>query len=323
MTQRPIVVSGSLAFDRIADFPGRFAKEIRPDKLHVLSVSFVVPTMREHFGGTAGNIAYNFSLLGERPLVIASVGNDFQEYQRWLRTHGVNLALRTVVNAKTATAMMITDQDDNQIAAFHPGALATPAWTSVRRGPRPSLVVAAPGNKEDFLQLCRWARAHDIPWVVDPGQIIPLFSAKELRDVIQGCFLLIANDYEMSTIQKRTGLSAAALESKARHVVTTLGSRGSVIQSGNKKYKIPAATPKNIKDPTGAGDAFRAGLLTGLRLGLPLPTAGRLASVVSCYTVEQYGTQTHRFTLAQLAARYRRNFGTSFMNEKGRIDYAL
>jgi adenosine kinase len=323
MSRRPIVVSGSLAFDRIVDFPGRFRREIRPEKLHVLSVSFVVPTMREHFGGTAGNIAYNLALLGERPVVVGSVGKDFSAYKKWLQRHSVALALRTMPKQYTATAMIMNDQENNQIAAFHPGALSTPAWTLARRGPRPAMVVSAPGNKEDFLQLAAWAKKNRIPSIIDPGQIIPLFSGAELRRAIAGSFLLIANDYEMSTIQERTGLSAIPLARTVRYVVTTLGRRGSVIVGDGRTHRIPVAPPKNSSDPTGAGDAYRAGLLAGIRLGLPIATAGRLASVVSCYTVEQYGTQTHRFTLPQLAARYKRAFGTSFLKEKGRVNYEI
>lgn len=319
-------MTGSLAFDRILDYPGRFRDKIQPKKTHVLSVSFFVPTIRIGFGGTAGNIAYTLSLLGEHPVVVGSVGHDAAGYERWLRRHGVRLSLRRIKNSPTASVTIITDKDDNQISAFHPGAMEFPAFQQAQNHTSihaTRLIVSAPGNKTDSLASIRWAKSRKVSWVVDPGQRVFSLSRIDYRSIIRGAFLVIANDYEMLTIQKLSGWSASVIAKMADIVVTTLGRRGSLITRGNRTFRIPAGKPKTEADPTGAGDAFRAGLIAGLRWGLTLPSAGRLASVVSCYTVEQYGTQTHRFTLPSLNARYRKTFGTSFLAEKGRVDYAL
>ncbi len=305
-----ILVSGSLAFDKIMDFPGRFAEHILPDKIHTLSVSFEINNLQENFGGTAGNIAYNLSMLGERPTILSSVGNDFEAYRSWLTERNVDLSYVKVVNEeRTAFVNIITDQADNQIAAFYPGAMKHSCEAEPEAQAEQTLAIIAPGSAPDMVRLAKYYQEQNIPFIFDPGQQIPVLSADDLRVSSKGAKMLVSNDYELSLIMKKTGWSEEKILENAEILVTTLGEKGSQIKTKDAGYSIPPAKPKNTSDPTGAGDAYRAGFIKGLIAGWPLEIAGRFASVVAVYTVEQYGTQTHQFNFTEAAERYRENFG--------------
>jgi adenosine kinase len=304
-----ILVSGSLAFDKIMNFPGRFSENILPDKIHSLSVSFEISNLQENFGGTAGNIAYNLAILGEHPAILASVGNDFEDYRTWLNERGVDTAyLKVFADEKTAFANIITDQADNQISAFYPGAMKNSCAAEPEEKSEEALAIISPGNGSDMTRLAKYYKERGIPYIFDPGQQIPILSADDLRAGIKGAKMLVSNDYELSLIIKKTGWDEIKILENAEILVTTLGEKGSQIKTKDAGYSIPAAKPKNTADPTGAGDAYRAGFIKGLVEGWPLEIAGRFASIVAVYTVEQYGTQTHKFNFAEAAQRYFDNF---------------
>ncbi len=306
-----VVVSGSLAYDRIMDFPGRFRDHILPGKIHVLNLSFAVSQLSERYGGTAGNIAYNLAMLGLRPTVVAAAGSDFGPYRAWLHRHGVDLAgVRTVPDDRTAAAYIITDEDDNQIAGFHAAAMG-------RRGIAPAAArlcrvagaIVSPGNLEDMRILPVRYRRAGVPYLFDPGQQLASLPGGRLRSALGGAFGLVANDYELALTLRQTGWSAAQLAARVPVVAATLGPKGSRIRQGKKIWRIPPARPSRLVDPTGAGDAYRAGLLYGWLARWSWPVAGRFASLVAVYAVERAGAQTHRFTWAALRRRYRQNFG--------------
>lgn len=307
-----VLVSGSLAYDRIMDFPGRFRSHILPGKIHLLNLSFAVRDLSEHFGGTAGNIAYNLALLGARPTVVASAGSDFGPYRKWLGQHGVGLAgVRVVARERTAAAYIITDRDDNQITGFHIGAMAergiAPTASSLRRT---AVAIVAPGNLADMRTLPARYRHLGVPYWFDPGQQLTSLSGAALRAAIGGSAGVFANDYELSLLLKKSGWRLAQLLGKTKLLVTTFGPKGSEIRSGSTRLRVRAAKPRKVVDPTGAGDAYRAGFLYGYLQRWPLKTAAQFAGLVAVYTVEKAGTQTHRFTWAGLRRRYRENFGS-------------
>ena len=306
-----VIVSGSLAYDRIMDFPGRFRDHILPDKVHMLNVSFAVPGLTEHYGGTAGNIAYTFALLGGKPAVVAAVGGDFVRYRQWLRRHGVNLAgVRVVARERTAAAHIITDSDDNQITGFHLGAMGQRgAFLSPSRLRQAAAAIVAPGNIGDMLALPRRYRQAGVPYWFDPGQQLTSLTGARVRQALSGAQGLFVNDYELALTLKKTGWSMRQALARGVTVVTTLGPKGSVVRHGAAVVRAPAARPRAVVDPTGAGDAYRAGFLRAWLLQWPISVAARFAGVVAAYTVERSGTQTHRFSCADLRRRYRKNFG--------------
>ena len=308
-----VLVSGSLAYDRIMNFGGVFADHILPEKIHTLSVSFMVENLVEHFGGTVGNIAYSLALLGATPVVVASAGNDFGGYKKHLQRSGVETrGVREVSNNRTASAWIMTDKKDNQITAFHPGAMAEPASpTPWWKHQTYAYAIAAPGNAVDRAAVITFARAKKIPFAFDPGQHLTHLSRAHLREHIAGAHTLFVNDYELAMLLKRSGLSQQQLRDRVHILVTTLGSSGSRIESVGKGHRIPPAKPKAIVDPTGAGDAYRAGFIYGVLAGWPLETVGRFAGLVAIYTVEKLGTQTHWFTWKELRGRYKKNFDVS------------
>ncbi len=314
MKKHAILVSGSLAYDRIMNYGGVFSDHILPEKVHTLSVSFMVDTLVEHFGGTAGNIAYSLALLGDTPVVLGSVGGDFDRYKKHCTDHGMETRGIQIVDADhTASAWIMTDRRDNQITAFHPGALVKPSMMGQGEGIRGLLkgvgfVIVAAGNHDDMRRLPALAKRKGIPYAYDPGQMLPMLSKRDLVAGLTGAHSVFVNDYELALLLKKTGLSMAALRGKVGALVTTLGARGSRIETGQKTYRIPAAKPKAVADPTGAGDAYRAGFIHGVLAGWDWPTIGRFAGLISVYTVEQLGTQTHRFAWKELRARYRKNF---------------
>lgn len=305
-----IYISGSLAFDRIMDFPGYFQEHILPDKIHSLNVSFNVEKLKEKKGGTAGNIAYSLSLLNEYPNIVASVGNDFSSYLSYLKK--LKLATKYIKVFKditTACAYIITDLDDNQITGFYMGAMANRTHIDLKKSdPKNTIVILSPGNKKDMIQYSAECRKSGIKYIFDPGQTLPFLTPNEIKRIIKGSYILISNDYELQMIIKRTNLSENDIFKMSKIIITTLGKKGSVIRTSNKNIFIKSCKAKKIVDPTGAGDAYRAGILKGLAVNLGLEQLGRIASVAAVYAVENYGTQEHKFTFAEFKKRYQATF---------------
>ncbi|MEW6388612.1 MAG: carbohydrate kinase family protein [Thermodesulfobacteriota bacterium] len=306
-----IFVSGSLAYDRIMDFPGKFADHIFPEKIHILNVCFMVNGLTERFGGTAGNIAYNLSLLGVKPVILATGGRDFGPYQEWLNVLGLTLeGVRLIPEEFTASAYITTDLADNQITGFNPGAMKHPSGYGFDGlNPGKALGIIAPGNLEDMLTYSRFYKEKGVPYIFDPGQSIPAWGGAELKEMATGALALIVNDYELEMFLEKTGLRGSRLQDCTGMIITTKGEAGSELLTPQGKESIPAAPPRQVLDPTGAGDAYRAGLLKGLCLNLPWATAARMGAVLGSFAVEQPGTQEHRVTLAEFQQRYRENFG--------------
>lgn len=303
-----ILVAGSLAYDRIMDFPGLFSEHLMPDKLHALSVSFTVDRLGEGFGGTAGNIAYNFALLNEAPILAASAGYDFDKYKKWLKRCAIESAsVQVAADTATAVAHVITDKADNQISAFYMGAM-TREW----KGEIPNdtaLAIVSAGNKKDMSIIPAKCRKKRIKYFFDPAQAVTALSKNELRSGIDGAEVLFGNDYEMEMIIQKTEWGVDDLLKRVPILVTTLGAQGSLITTREKTYRIAPVKIKKPVDPTGAGDAYRAGFAKGFVAGLPLQEAGQLASAVASYAVEAHGTQNHKFTMAELRKRYKKAYG--------------
>lgn len=306
-----IFISGSLAYDRIMDFPGRFADHILPEKIHILNVCFMVNGLTERFGGTAGNIAYNLALLGEKPVILATAGRDFGLYQERLRQLGLPLeGIKEIPQEVTAGAYITTDQSDNQITGFNPGAMKYPSQYSFDGvSPKTALAIVAPGNLEDMLVYTRQYKALGVPYIFDPGQSIPAWGQGELQEMADGALALIANDYELEMFRKKTGLDEARLLEGTGMLITTRGEEGSELLSAQGRERVPAAKARKVLDPTGAGDAYRAGLLKGLARGLTWTLSARLGAVLASFAVEQQGTQEHRMSFQDLWERYTQNFG--------------
>ena len=306
-----ILVSGSLAYDRIMSFPGSFADHILPEKIHILNVCFLVSGLEEKFGGTAGNIAYSLKLLGEKPTILGCAGKDFAAYEAWLRHNGLPLdGIRRVNGEFTAGAYITTDRSDNQITGFNPGAMKQPCnYPLDDCDPADTLVIVAPGNLDDMQEYPRHCKQHGIPCIVDPGQNITAFSGDQLTEMLTDAAYLISNDYELQLIENATKLSLAEIRAKAATVITTLGENGSIIRQGDKETHIPPCPVTEVQDPTGAGDAFRAGFIKGLVLGKNPVEAAKLGSVSAAYAVERHGTQEHQYTWGAFCDRYAALFG--------------
>lgn len=307
-----IFVSGSLAYDRIMDFPGRFADHILPEKIHILNVCFMVNGLIERFGGTAGNIAYNLALLGEKPVILATGGRDFSPYQKWLTELGLPLTgIHLITEEFTAGAYITTDLADNQITGFNPGAMkhqSEYAFDDV--DPKNSLAIIAPGNLPDMLEYSRRYKEMGLPYIFDPGQSIPAWGPVELQEMATGALALIVNDYEQEMFRQKTGLGEDELSELSQALIITKGEEGSELITNDGREAIPVAKPRQVLDPTGAGDAYRAGLLKGLALGLPWGTAALMGATVASFAVEQPGTQEHRVEITDFWRRYQDNFGT-------------
>ncbi|MFH0864476.1 MAG: carbohydrate kinase family protein [Candidatus Gottesmanbacteria bacterium] len=307
-----IIVTGSLAFDFIMDFPGRFSDHILPEKIHAINLSFLVNTMTRQNGGTAGNIAYNLALLHIKPIVIAVAGNDFDDYKKSLDKVGVDTSLISCIQDEpTASAYIFTDKVDNQIAGFYPGAMRASAYLKIENlnlKKDENIVVISPNDPVAMTKITKECKKLEIDYMFDPGMQLPRLSDQELKNGIEGAKIVIGNDYEISLINKRIKNYELRIMDDKKIWITTLGDKGSLIELGKQKYKIPPAKPKEILDPTGAGDAYRAGFLTGFLTGQSLEICGRMGSIASVYTVEKYGTQTHEFTLEQFKKRYKENF---------------
>ena len=307
----PLFVSGSLAYDRIMDFPGRFADHILPEKIHILNVCFMVNGLTERFGGTAGNIAYNLALLGESPVILATAGKDFGPYQQWLADQGLTLAgIRLIPEEFTAGAYITTDLSDNQITGFNPGAMKHPSGYPFKEtNPEETMAIVAPGNLEDMLAYSRFYQNQGIPYIFDPGQSIPAWDSTALQEMTMGAQALIVNDYEAELFRQKTGLTEAGVLDLTPVVITTRSEEGSELLTTSGREHIPAARARQVLDPTGAGDAFRAGLMKGLILKLPWSTAAFLGATLASFAVEQQGTQAHQMSLAEFWRRYGENFG--------------
>ncbi|MGE4263104.1 MAG: carbohydrate kinase family protein [Desulfovibrio sp.] len=308
-----LYISGSVALDRIMNFPGKFADHILPDKIHILNVCFLVDGLSEYFGGTAGNIAYNLALLGEKPLILGCAGKDFAPYAERLKGLGLSLeGIRVVETQFTAGAYITTDQTDNQITGFNPGAMREPcgyAFPAKHEGK--VMAIISPGNVQDMVELPGYFKKAGIPYIFDPGQQITALSGEQMASAIDGSFALCTNDYELEMVMKATGLSRPELLKRTGALVTTLGDQGSLIAEGGTETRVAAVKVDKALDPTGAGDAYRAGLLKGLSLGQSLPQAAELGSVCAAFCVASKGTQEHRFSMAEFNASLTAHFGRS------------
>jgi adenosine kinase len=308
-----IVVTGSIAYDYLMTFPGRFGEHILPDQIHRLSVSFLVDEMRKQRGGCAANIAYNLALLGERPRLMGTVGQDFDAYRAWLEAVGVDTSLvRGEADLSTASFFVSTDQDGNQIANFYTGAMARARELSLYalNGDQIDLVIISPNDPQAMVKYAAECRERGIPYLYDPSQQIVRLSGEELTSGLVGSTLLVVNEYEFEMLREKTHLTAGQIQAApSRACVVTQGAEGSRIWSQDVVYHIPAATPRSVGDPTGVGDAYRAGLVKGLALGLPWDLAGRIGSIAAMYALEQPGPQSHRYSLADFLSRFEAHFG--------------
>ena len=305
-----VIVCGSVAYDNVMVFPGRFRDHILPDRIHMLNVAFLVPSLRRNFGGCAGNIAYNLGLLGVPGLPMATVGRDFGAYADWMRATGVDASqVRVIDDEYTAQAFITTDLDDNQITAFHPGAMNHSHLNRVSQVPGCTLGVVAPDGRQGMVEHARQFAEAGIPMLFDPGQGLPMFDGPELLDFIDQAAWVAVNDYEGQLLCERTGLTHREIASRVRALVVTRGAEGSVIHADGREYVIPAARPDAVADPTGCGDAYRAGLVYGLQQGLDWETTGRVASLMGAIKVAHAGTQSHSFGLEEFRDRFRAAFG--------------
>ena len=307
-----IYVSGSLAFDRIMTFDGNFQDHVLMDKLHTLSVSFMVDNMNELRGGCAGNIAYTLALLEEKPLIVASAGRDFAGYAAALEEMGLSTeGIRRDADIFTALCYITTDRNNNQITGFYPGAMTLPAsYDFPHLDPARDWAIVSPGNLEDMRRLPRFFREKGVRYIYDPGQQLPVLSADDLLDAITGSYACVTNDYEIGMVCKTTGKTEEELLQLTGWLVTTLGAKGQRIRNAQGvDVPIPAIPCGEVKDPTGAGDSHRSGLLKGLSRSLSMPEAAKVGAVSACYAIEQLGTQAHHFTYAEFRRRYEEAFG--------------
>jgi adenosine kinase len=306
------LICGSIAYDTIMVFPGRFKEHILPEKLHILNVAFLVPDMRREFGGCAGNIAYNLQMIGGKPQIMATVGDDVQPYVYRLEKLQLSQRhVRQVADTFTAQAFITTDLDDNQITAFHPGAMNYSHQNHVGDAADVSLGIVSPDGRDGMLQHAREFQAAGIPFVFDPGQGLPMFNGEELVNFLHQADYLTVNDYEAQLLQEKTGETLAALARHVKALIVTLGPQGSLIYANGRQIEIPCAKPDAVVDPTGCGDAYRAGLLYGIVNGLDWDLTGRLASLLGALKIAHRGGQNHHYSRDEIAARFKQNFGTS------------
>ncbi len=311
-----IFVTGSIAFDYIMVFPGKFQEHIVPEKMHVLSVSFLVDSLTRRRGGTGANIAYNLALLGQNPVLVGTAGDDFGEYGASLQEQGVDTSgVKVVSNEHTASCFINTDLADNQITAFYPGAMKQASTVSLLnpalRLTKEDLVVIAPNDPGAMNRAVLECSENGIPYLYDPAMQIPRLEKRDLELGCKGAKILAGNDYEFGMMAEKMGIGEPELRKLVPVTVMTRGEAGALVTAGGQEFEIPAAKPARVLDPTGAGDAFRAGFLLGVSKGLSWPVAGRLASLSGVYAIEQHGTQQHAYSQAEFAARYRENFGST------------
>ena len=308
----PALICGSFAFDNIMVFQDHFKNHILPDKIHILNVSFLVPELRREFGGCAGNIAYNLKMIGGDPLPMGTVGSDFAPYAERMAALQIPAhCVTTVEDTLTAQAFITTDLDDNQITAFHPGAMNFAERNKIADAGKVDIGIVAPDGRSGMMEHAEQFAAAGIPFIFDPGQGMPMFDGDDLLRFIDAATWVTVNDYESELMRERTGLDATAIAERVEACVVTRGGEGSRIHTAEGVIEIPSAKPGAVKDPTGCGDAYRAGLLYGLMNGLPWETTGRIASLLGAIKIEHPGTQNHTVTREAFAARYEREFGTA------------
>ncbi len=307
------LICGSFAFDTIMVFPDQFKNHILPDKVHILNVSFMVPEMRREFGGCAGNIAYNLGLLDGNAVPMGTVGHDFDPYERWMDESGMNRSHVTrVAGAFTAQAFITTDMDDNQITAFHPGAMGMAHLNKVSDVKDVTIGIISPDGRDGMIEHAEQFADQDIPFIFDPGQGMPMFNGQELRTFADQATWMTVNDYEWQMFQERTGLSPHDVTERVEALIITRGPEGSHVYTKKHRVEVPAARPNLVKDPTGCGDAYRAGLLYGLMHDMDWETTGRLAALMGMINIEENGTQNHSFSKDELKDRFKDNFKYDF-----------
>jgi len=305
-----VLICGSVAYDTIMVFKDRFRNHILPDKVHILNVSFLVPELRREFGGCAGNIAYNLHLLGGDGLPMAAVGDDFGTYAGWMERWGINRRHVSVMKGTyTAQAFITTDLDDNQITAFHPGAMNYSHMNHVHDANGVSLGIVAPDGRDGMIQHANEFAESDIPFIFDPSQGLPMFGGDDLRQFIDQATWVAANDYEWQMIRERTGYSQQDVVERVDALIVTRGAEGSSIYTRGGEIAVPAAAPRETVDPTGCGDAYRAGLLYGLTHDMDWESTGRMASLMGAIAIEKAGTQNHCFERAEFDQRFKECFG--------------
>ncbi|MBI5357107.1 carbohydrate kinase family protein [Candidatus Collierbacteria bacterium] len=305
-----VAVTGTLGFDYIMDFPGKFADRIMPDKIHKISLSFLADTLKKQFGGTAGNIAYSLKLLGIEPRIISMAGNDFEPYKKFLLDKNIDISGISIRHdVSTSSYFVITDKDDNQIGSFYLGASKHAKNLSVyRKNAKPDFIIIAPAEPEAMKKYVLECRKLRLPYLYDPAFQVGVFSPDDLLKGISGAKILIGNDYEISLIEKKLKINHSQLLRLCPLIITTLGVKGSIIETSDKKITINSARPKSVVDPTGAGDAYRGGFLAGYLRGFDLKICGQMGAVAAAYTVEKYGTVTHTFSKNDFIKRYKQNY---------------
>jgi adenosine kinase len=309
-----IIVTGSIAYDYVMVFPGHFQDHILPEKMHILSVSFLVDSMKRLRGGTAPNIAYSLALLGDNPEVVGTVGEDFTEYRAWLDGKGVNTSgIKVIEGDFTASCFINTDLKHNQITAFYPGAMKHSASLSLKDAglSGDDLVLIAPNDPAAMAGYAAECTEHGIPYLYDPSMQAPRMTAQELEAGFKGAKILTGNDYEFGMMAEKLGITEAELRRRVPITLMTKGEAGALITVEGVEYEIPPASPTAVLDPTGAGDAYRAGFVKGMAAGFSWPVVGRLGALAAVYAIEHTGTQNHYYTLTEFVERYRSNFGHS------------
>jgi len=304
------LICGSYAFDSIMVFHDQFKNHILPDKVHMLNVSFLVPTMRKEFGGCGGNIAYNLHLLGANSVPMATVGEDFAPYMNWMESHHMNTThIKVIKDAYTGQAFITTDMDDNQITAFHPGAMSESHQNKVSDVSVADIGIVSPDGRDGMIEHAQQFADSNTPFIFDPGQGMPMFSGTELTTFIKQANYVAVNDYESQMLQEKTGLDLTTIASMVEALIITKGGEGSEIHTGGKVINIAPAKTQSTQDPTGCGDAYRAGLLYGLMNELDWKTTGQLAGLLGAIKVAHLGTQNHQFDLAEIERLYQQNYG--------------
>lgn len=304
------LICGSFAYDTIMVFHDKFKNHILPDKVHMLNVSFLVPDMRREFGGCAGNIAYNLKLLGGDGMPMATVGTDFEPYAKWMDQCGVyRKHVKVMENEYTAQAYITTDMDDNQITAFHPGAMSLAHEVKVDEAQGVTIGMVSPDGRDGMIEHAEQFAEANIPFVFDPGQGLPMFDGDDLLRFVEQATWVTVNDYESQLLQERTGLSPHEIAERVEALIVTRGGEGSYVYTQEKRFEIPAAGVSAMVDPTGCGDAYRAGLLYGLMNDMDWETTGRVAALMGAIKIERHGTQNHRFSRDEFNDRFRGAFG--------------
>jgi adenosine kinase len=305
-----IVVTGSIAYDYLMSFPGKFTEHFLPEHMNRVSLSFLVDTMDKRRGGCAPNIAYTLALLGERPLLMATAGEDFGEYRQWLEAAGIDTTYATQIPGKfCASFFCSTDLHNNQIASFYTGAMADAGQLSFRSVRDCGLAIIAPNDPGAMVQYAEECRTLDIPFIFDPGQQCARMEGDQLRDGITGATIVIVNDYELELLRQKTGMSEKDILVVARTLIVTKGENGSSVITSEGQVDVPAVTPTRIVDPTGVGDAFRGGLMRGISLGLPYEVCAQMGSVAATYALEHMGGLSHAYTWDEFKTRYQEHFG--------------